>query len=260
MRASIKNPFLVAALLLPATMSSQEPTSPTTERSRPIHKLPTVTADPARPYRPIPVGPSRPQETIFEFYFKGLNPRKIHWGDEIDKRTEQFVDHSIRNPYFQFCAVQMGVILMLLALCWGWWDKLRQTKWITAEWLADAINAKQMSDQRAMDAIAAHNRHMESCNRVVEEQTSGIGKAIGYGPKFEMEKLQNDLAASRAEVERLNAQIQDRDAKLAKQEARIQAIETKVAQSQDSSKAELIARLERAEAQLNNQVPRKATK
>jgi len=170
-----------------------EPTSPTTERSRPIHKLPTVTVDPARPYRPIPVGPSRPQETIFEFYFKALNPRKIHWGDEIDKRVEQFVDHSIRNPYFRFCAVQMGVILMLLALCWGWWDKLRQTKWITAEWLADAINAKQMSDQRAMDAIAAHNRHMESCNRVVEEQTSGIGKAIGYGPKFDTEKLNWEL-------------------------------------------------------------------
>ena len=260
MRASINIALLVATLLLPKTMSSQEPTPPTTDKSRSVNKQAAVTADPARPYRPIPVGPSRPQETIFEFYFKALNPRKIHWGDEIDKRIEQFVDHSIRNPYFRFCAVQMGVILMLLALCWGWWDKLRQTKWITAEWLADAINAKQMSDQRAMDAIAAHNRHMESCNRVVEEQTSGIGKAIGYGPKFEMEKLQNDLAASRAEVERLNAQIQDRDAKLAKQEARIQAIETKVAQSQDSSKAELIARLERAEAQLNNQGPRRATK
>ncbi len=260
MRASINLALLVAALLLPTTMSSQEPTSPTKESGRSVNKQAAVTADPARPYRPIPVGPSRPQETIFEFYFKALNPRKIHWGDEIDKRIEQFVDHSIRNPYFRFCAVQMGVILMLLALCWAWWDKLRQTKWITAEWLADAINAKQMSDRRAMDAIAAYNRHMESCNRVVEEQTSGIGKAIGYGPKFEMEKLQNDLAASRAEVERLNAQIQDRDAKLARQEARIQAIETKVAQAHDSSKAELIARLERAEAQLNNQSPRRATK
>jgi hypothetical protein len=259
-RASINLALLVAALLLPATMSSQEPTSPTKERGRSVNKQAAVTADPARPYRPIPVGPSRPQETIFEFYFKALNPRKIHWGDEIDKRIEQFVDHSIRNPYFRFCAVQMGVILMLLALCWAWWDRLRQTKWITAEWLADAINAKQMSDRRAMDAIAAYNRHMESCNRVVEEQTSGIGKAIGYGPKFEMEKLQNDLAASRAEVERLNAQIQDRDAKLARQEARIQAVETKVAQAHDSSKAELIARLERAEAQLNNQAPRRATK
>jgi hypothetical protein len=259
-RASIKIALLVATLLLPVTMSSQEPTSPTTERSKSVNKQAAVTADPARPYRPIPVGPSRPQETIFEFYFKALNPRKIHWGDEIDKRIEQFVDHSIRNPYFRFCVVQMGVILMLLALCWAWWDKLRQTNWITAEWLADAINAKRMSDQRAMDAIAAYNRHMESCNRVVEEQASGIGKSIGYGPKFEMEKLQNDLAASRAEVERLNAQIQDRDTKLAKQEARIQAIEAKVAQSSDSSKAELIARLERAEAQLNNQIPRKAAK
>lgn len=260
MRASITLAILITTFLLPVTMSSQEPTSPTTEKGRSVSKQAAVTADPARPYRPIPVSPSRPQETIFEFYFKALNPRKIHWGDEIDKRIEQFVDHSIRNPYFRFCALQMGVIFMLLALCWAWWDKLRQTNWITAEWLADAINAKRMSDQRAMDAVAAYNRHMESCNRVVEEQTSGIGKAIGYGPKFEMEKLQNDLAASRAEVERLNAQIQDRDAKLARQEARIQAIETKVAQAHDSSKAELIARLERAEAQLNNQAPRRAAK
>jgi hypothetical protein len=259
-RASINLALLVATLLLPATMSSQEPTPPTTEKGRSVNKQAAVTADPARPYRPIPVGPSRPQETIFEFYFKALNPRKIHWGDEIDRRIEQFIEQSVRNPYFRFCAVQMGVILILLALCWAWWDKLRQTNWITAEWLADAINAKRMSDQRAMDAIAAYNRHMESCNRVVEEQTSGIGKSIGYGPKFEMEKLQNDLAASRAEVERLNAQIQDRDAKLQRQEARIQAIETKVAQAHDSSKAELIARLERAETQLNNQGPRRAAK
>ena len=260
MRASITIALSVVTLLSPATMSSQESTSPKTEKSRSVNKQAAVTADPARPYRPIPVGPSRPQETIFEFYFKALNPRKIHWGDEIDRRIEQFIEQSVRNPYFRFCAVQMGVILILLALCWAWWDKLRQTNWITAEWLADAINAKRMSDQRAMDAIAAYNRHMESCNRVVEEQTSGIGKSIGYGPKFEMEKLQNDLAASRAEVERLNAQIQDRDAKLARQEARIQAIETKVAQAHDSSKAELIARLERAEAQLNNQAPRRAAK
>jgi len=89
-RTSIIPALFVVTLLVPATMSSQEPTSPTPEKSRSVNTQAAVTADPNRPYRPIPVGPSRPQETIFEFYFKALNPRKIHWGDEIDKRIEQF--------------------------------------------------------------------------------------------------------------------------------------------------------------------------
>jgi len=173
------------------------------------------------------------------------------------RRIAVLIDNSVRNPFFRFCAVQMGVILILLVLCWAWWDKLRQGKWIAAEQLTDALNAKRFADLRAMEAITAHNRHMESCNRVIEEQLSGIGRTSSSGLGSDLEKLRNDLAAARAETERLNAQIQDRDEKLAKQEARLRTIESKMSQAQESPNSELIARLERAEAQLSLQKGRR---
>lgn len=251
--------------LAAAPLFAQDPQSvPAPETPRPLKMAvpprtnPTgVTVNPAQPYRPLPAGGAYQRETIFEFYFKALNPRKIHWGDEIDRRIATLINSSVRNPYFRFCAVQMGVILILLVLCWAWWDKLRQVKWIAAEQLTDALHAKRFADTRAMEAIAAHNRHMESCNRVIEEQTSGIGKLMRSGSGLDVEKLQNDLAAARAETERLNAQIQDRDEKLVKQEGRLRTIESRMSQAQESPNPELIARLERAEAQLNLQKRRR---
>lgn len=216
-----------------------------------------VTVNPAQPYRPLPAGGVQRRETIFEFYIKALNPRNSHWGDEIDRRIAILIDNSVRNPCFRFCAAQMGVILILLGLCWAWWDKLRQVRWIAAEQLADALNAKHYADTRAMEAITAHNRHMEACNRVIELELSGIGKLVSSGLGLDMEKLQNDLAAARAETERLNAEIRDRDEKLAKQEDRLRAIEARMTKAPENPNAELIARLERAEAQLNQQNNRK---
>ena len=251
--------------LAAAPLLAQDPQSvpvPETPRqlklAAPPRTNPTgVTVNPAQPYRPLPAGGAYRRETIFEFYFKALNPRKIHWGDEIDRRIAILINSSVKNPYFRFCAVQMGIILILLVLCWAWWDKLRQVKWIAAEHLTDALNAKRFADTRAMEAITAHNRHMEACNRVIEEQTSGIGKPSSSGSGLDVEKLQNDLAAARAETERLNAEIRDRDEKLAKQEDRLRAIESKMAKAPESPNAELIARLQRAEAQLNLQNSRK---
>jgi hypothetical protein len=216
-----------------------------------------VTVNPAQPYRPLPTGGVQRRETIFEFYIKALNPRNIHWGNEIDRRIAILIDNSLRNPYFRFCAAQMGVIVILLGLCWAWWDKLRQVKWIAAEQLTDVLNAKHYADKHAMEAINAHNRHMEACNRVIEQELSGIGKPVSSGLGLDVEKLQNDLAAARAETERLNAEIRDRDEKLAKQEDRLRVIESKMAKAPESPNAELIARLQRAEAQLNLQNNRK---
>jgi hypothetical protein len=46
-----------------------------------------------------------------------------------------------------------------------------QVKWIAAEQLTDVLNAKHYADKHAMEAITAHNRHMEACNRVIEQET-----------------------------------------------------------------------------------------
>jgi hypothetical protein len=48
----------------------------------------------------------------------------------------------------------MALILFLLMICWLLWDKMPQIKWVPAEFLADAIDAKRIADRKALEAIA----------------------------------------------------------------------------------------------------------
>ena len=244
-----------------APLCAQEPaaeTIPATPRQRkasvPPRTNPTgVTVNPTQPYRPLPAGGVQRRETIFGFYIKALNPRNIHWGDEIDRRIAILIDNSVRNPYFRFCAAQMGVILILLGLCWAWWDKLRQVRWIAAEQLADALNAKHYADTRSMEAITAHNRHMEACNRVIEQELSGIagGKSAADWQQ-EVSELQAKLVAERSMVASLNEDVNRRAQVHAQLEGRVAELERSIQERRETGNSELLARLQRAEAELGN--------
>ena len=140
-----------------------------------------VAVNPAQPYRPIPVGAAAPRDSIFGFYLRVLNPQQINWGTEIDRRLANLREQSVGNPYFRLASFQLGLIVILLMLCWVWWDKMRQIKWVAAECLTDALNARTIAESRALEAIDRHNRHIELCNRVIEGQSSGIGGTTRRG-------------------------------------------------------------------------------
>jgi hypothetical protein len=209
-----------------------------------------VGVDPKQPYRPIPLNRVEPRESIFSFYLRVMNPRQIRWGDELNWRLAILSEQSAENPYFRLCAFQLALIIMLLTVCWLWWDKLRQVKWVAAECLADAINAKAAAESRAIDAVAVHNRHLEACNRVVENQQSGAASAGSLAD------LQHELAALRAENAQLKAQAEDRAEVRAQLEARLRGVEERQQRAPESPNAELMARLARAEAQLANRPKR----
>src|SRR6266446_4604343 len=155
-----------------------------------------VAVNPAQPYRPIPVGAVAPRDSIFGFYLRVLNPQQINWGTEIDRRLANLREQSIDNPYFRLASFQVGLIVILLMLCWVWWDKMRQIKWVAAECLTDALNAKTLAESRALEAIDRHNRHIELCNRVIEGQSSGIGGTLEAGNSaVNVRELQTELAA-----------------------------------------------------------------
>jgi hypothetical protein len=196
---------------------------------------------------------TQPHETIFEFYMKALNPHQINWGDEIDRRLAVLVDQSIRNPYFRLCALQTAVILFLLLVCWLWWDKMRQIKWVAAESLADVINAKRLSDYKAMEAIMQYNRHIDMCNRVIEGQESGIGAGKGSSDwQRELRDLQTQLATERSRSAKLEAELKQRDEFQMQLERRLTEAEKMMQDRQNGGNAELLARLHRAEAELAN--------
>ena len=112
-----------------------------------------------------------------------LNPRQINWGTEIDRRLANLREQSIGNPYFRLASFQLGLIVILLLLCWVWWDKMRQIKWVAAECLTDALNARMLAERRAVDAIDRHNRHIELCNRVIEGQSFRDWRNAGLGKR-----------------------------------------------------------------------------
>lgn len=215
-----------------------------------------VAVDPKQPYRPIPANRAQARETIFEFYLKALNPRQIKWGNEIDRRLAVLAEQSVGNPYFRLCALQVSLILILLLTCWLWWDKMHQIKWVAAECLTDAINAKRIADRKALEAIGQYNRHIEMCNRVIENQESGIATGSGSeDPRKEMRDLQAQLATERAKSAGLEAELKNRDDIQSQMESRIQQLEKTMLDRQGGANAELVARLQRAEAELSSRKP-----
>ena len=197
-----------------------------------------VAVDPKQPYRPLPANRVQPRETIFEFYRRALNPQQTRWGEEIDRRLAVLADHSIGNPYFRLCAFQMSFILFLLLICWLWC-------------LADAINAKRIADGKALEAIGRYNRHIEMCNRVIEGQESGIAPGSGAEEwQRQVRDLQTQLTAERAKSAQLEADLKERQKLQSQMERRLQQLEETVRDRQGGANAELVARLQRAEAEL----------
>lgn len=212
-----------------------------------------VGVNPAQPYRPIPLNNGKQRETIFEFYLRALNPRQVRWGDVIEQRLNSLSQQSLQDPYFQLCAFEAAVIVILLVICWLWWDKLQQVKLIASESLADALNAKAFADAHALAAIETHNRHMDACNRVVESQELGIPTETQRNVwRQEIEELRTKLTREQAENARLTAALQQREDQQAELESRISQLEAGMRAQHGTANAELVARLQRAESQLGS--------
>jgi hypothetical protein len=218
-----------------------------------------VAVNPAQPYRPMPVGAAAPRDSIFGFYLRVLNPQQINWGTEIDRRLATLREQSVGNPYFRLASFQLGLIVILLMLCWVWWDKMRQIKWVAAECLTDALNARTHAESRALEAIDRHNRHIELCNRVIEGQASGIGGTTDSGnAALTVRELQTELAASRANCARLQHELEQNKVEQAQVDGRLAALETELKRKAAHPDPDLVARLERAESELAGKKDRKA--
>jgi hypothetical protein len=258
--------FAIAALSALAQAPRQDEKASKSSSTQPLQSVQNgsgaVAVNPNQPYRPVPLNRASSRETIFEFYLRALNPRQIRWGNEIDRRLAQLAEQSVLNPYFRWSAIQTGTILFLLLVCWVWWDKMRQIKWVAAECLADAINAKRIAEDRALEAIGLYNRHIEQCNRVIESQESGLPGASPTDTwRQEVLSLKNKLTAEEAKSMRLQKALEDREALQAGLEQRLRQLETLVQERQNGANAELVARLQRAESQLGDKkTPKRGAK
>jgi hypothetical protein len=254
---------LVILAALQAAAQAPSAKQPDDTKSPPIRYVESgkgvVGVNPAQPYRPIPVNSAQRRDSIFTFYLRVLNPRQINWGAEIDRRVANFREQSVGNPYFRLASFQLGLIVLLLMLCWVWWDKMRQIKWVAAEFLTDALNARNLAEGRAVEAIERYNRHIEMCNRVIEGQSSGIGGGSeASNAALTIRELQTELAAARANCARLQHELDQSKAEHTQMDGRLASLEAEVKRKAAYPDADLVARLERAEAELAGKKIRKA--
>jgi septal ring factor EnvC (AmiA/AmiB activator) len=107
-----------------------------------------------------------------------------------------------------------------------------------------------------LDAISTYNRHIEMCNRVVEQQESGLASGRNDGGLQQaLADLQAQLATERSQKGRLEAELKQREELHSKLEERLTQLETATRERRNDPNAELVARLERAEAELHNRRP-----
>jgi septal ring factor EnvC (AmiA/AmiB activator) len=136
---------------------------------------------------------------------------------------------------------------------------MRQIKWVAAECLTDALNARTIAESRALEAIDRHNRHIELCNRVIEGQSSGIGGTTDSGNSaLTVRELQTELAASRANCARLEHELEQSKNEHVQVDGRLAALEAELTRKAAHPDPDLVARLERAESELAGKKDRKA--
>jgi hypothetical protein len=135
---------------------------------------------------------------------KQFNPDNINYGAWIEEKRREFIENRIRNSYFLYSLCATLALVVLTAVCVKWRVDHRRAMWITAEMMADLYNQDSYSRQIAHETIDRYNKHIERCNRAVEDEEAGIATVGGN----EIEQLRTELM--RVAEERDTA-IRDRD-------------------------------------------------
>lgn len=123
------------------------------------------------------VSPARPvyqrRDTWYEFLLKQFNPNDFDYGAWMEERRQEFLDESMRNPYFRYSGGVTLLLLLMTVVCAKQWIDHRRTLWITAEMMTDLYNHDRYSRDVAEKAVRKYNDHIERCNRAIEAGQHG---------------------------------------------------------------------------------------
>lgn len=149
--------------------------------------------------------PYQRQDTWYEFMLKQFNPDNVDYGRWLEQERRKLFELLLKNPYFlySFC-ITVALLLATAAGAKQWIDH-RCAMWITAQMMADLYNQDAYSRQVAQEAIERFNKHVERCNRAIEQGETNSGAAGGSG---EIEQLRTELMRVAEERDRA---IRDRD-------------------------------------------------
>lgn len=136
---------------------------------------------------------------------KQFNPDNTDYGHWVEQERRNLLELLLKNPYFLY-SFSITIALLLAATAYAKQSvDHRRAMWITAEMMADLYNQDAYSRQVAQEAIERFNKHIERCNRAIEQGETNAGAAAGNN---ETEQLRTELMRVAEERDRA---IRDRD-------------------------------------------------
>jgi hypothetical protein len=136
---------------------------------------------------------------------KQFNPGDVDYGRWVEQERRKLFELLLKNPYFLYSFSITVALLLAATACAKQWVDHRRAMWITAEMMADLYNQDAYSRQIAQEAIEQFNKHIERCNRAIEQGETNAGAAAGNS---ETEQLRTELMRVAEERDRA---IRDRD-------------------------------------------------
>ena len=236
-------------------------------RRAPPNAVPDAKAgrSPAARYSPLAAqGGYRGQGmTWYDALFHSLNPANIDWGMRWEQRRAAFLENTIANKYFVFCAfVVLCFYAAVLAIGWIVLDHKKDILYFETE-LSKARNWATYWKSRAVEAITKHNGHIEKCNRVIEAGETGIpvgDAAEAVDLRLELERVRTELQNVTSEKLRLKGELDEKARTISELSLRVDAVSKRIGNGKpdnDSAgaassddKAALVARINRLEGAL----------
>ena len=220
---------------------------------------------PAARYSPLAAaGGYRSQRTTwYDALFHSLNPKNIDWGLNWEQRRAAFLENTIANKYFVFCAF---LVLCFYASLVAIGRIVRDHKTDILYFETELVKGRNWAGywkNRAIKAISEHNAHIEKCNRVIEAGESGVpigDAAEAIDLRHELERTRTELQNATSEKLRLKAELDQKARATAELSLRVDEATKRIANgSRDNGPAEaprtddkaaLVARINRLESAL----------
>ncbi len=200
--------------------------------------------------------------TWYDALLHSLNPKNIDWGVSWERRRANFLENTVGNRYFVFCAfVVLCFYGALVTIGWIVWDHKKDTRYFETE-LVKGRNWASYWRGRAMEAIGKHNDHIEKCNRVIEAGESGIDihDSEAADLRRELERTRTELQNATSEKLRLKSELDEKARTIPELSLRVDEVSKKIGNGRADSgssgpapsddKAALVARINRLETAL----------
>src|SRR6266481_609741 len=181
----------------------------------------------------------RGRQTWYEFVVQQFNKANFDYGNWIEQRRQAFLDATVKTPYFWYSFSITGSLLFLMLAYTKLYVDHRRTIRIATEIQTDLGNHDLYSRQAARLAIEKYNRHIEQCNRAIENAESGQdrpgwGDSPVEGLRAELRRVVAQLDATTQDRNKLQEELQQKSLVVTDLSSRMDALSRKITGSPSS--------------------------